>query len=261
MRRYRDAKLRDIFMSTHYAHRGIHDSPDCPENSLAAFKKAVDLGYGIELDVQESHDGKLVIHHDLDLERMTGLPGLVGSTSYAHMRDRRLKETDQRIPTLAEVLALVDGQVPLLIEVKSFLRPKRFAEELRSILRGYQGPYMIESFNPWFLRRYYALDNRVWLGQLSQHFPDVLGRLFLSTLLCSAVSKPDFISYSIKAPNRFALWVCKTILRKPLFGWTVRDDQAYQAHKGFFDLFIFEHIRPGKPDNADMQRLMAQLED
>ncbi len=102
-----------------WAHRGLHDiKKGIPENSIPAFQAAIEAGYGIELDVHLTKDGKLVVFHDDDFRRICGEKGKVEETDYARMRTYRLSRTGEKIPLLSEVLRLVDGKVPLLIEVK-----------------------------------------------------------------------------------------------------------------------------------------------
>jgi len=112
----RRRKFADSGLICPYAHRGLHGG-GVPENSLAAFKKAVDSGHGIELDLQLSADGEVMVFHDYTLVRITGESGLLSERSAEELRSLRLSGTDEHIPTLREVLELVDGRVPLLVEI------------------------------------------------------------------------------------------------------------------------------------------------
>ena len=110
---------RTPFMGVHYAHRGLFDNnSDAPENSIAAFKKAVDAGYGIELDVQLSKDNKLVVFHDATLNRMCGIDGKVWEYTLEELKQFRLLGSNEQIPTFEEFLAVVDGKVPFILEYK-----------------------------------------------------------------------------------------------------------------------------------------------
>lgn len=231
-------------LSTHYAHRGLHNKTDKPENSMPAFEAAVEVGYGIELDVQLSHNGEVVVFHDFTLDRMTGIKGVLTFFSWPQLREMRLAKSEERIPLLREVLEMVDGRVPLLIEIKPQDRPGPIVEALHELLRDYDGPYMIESFNPWALREFYKYNNRVWLGQLSKRYPDILGRLFLTTFLCNTVSKPDFVAYDIKAPFGLVLRYLRRRYHKPMIAWTVRNHQQFEEAQKHYDAVIFEKIRP-----------------
>jgi glycerophosphoryl diester phosphodiesterase len=140
-------------MKTAYAHRGLWDAKN-PENSLAAFRAAVENGFGIELDVQLTKDGELVVFHDVSLSRMTGCDGFVYEKTYEELCALTLGKSNERIPTFREVLALVDGRVPLLVEIKSDHAWRSVAESAASLLDGYEGAYTVESFHPlvvaWF---------------------------------------------------------------------------------------------------------------
>ena len=110
---------RKPFMGVLYAHRGLHDNrTDAPENSLKAFAKAVEAGYGIEMDIQLTKDGVPVVFHDFTLQRMCGTDGKVCDYTYEELQAFHLCESTERIPKFADVLALVDGKVPLIVELK-----------------------------------------------------------------------------------------------------------------------------------------------
>ena len=107
------------FLGTFFAHRGLHDNNhQIPENSLAAFQRAVDAGYGIELDVQLSADRTPVVFHDATLGRMCGINRRVNELTFAELRQLSLVNTKEHIPSFQEALALVNGKVPLLVELK-----------------------------------------------------------------------------------------------------------------------------------------------
>lgn len=133
-----------------YAHRGLHDnSSDAPENSLRAFKRAVEAGYGIELDIQLSKDKKPVVFHDFTLERICGRPGKVCDYTYEELRRFKLCDSDEGIPSFADVLKLVDGRVPLIVELKIEHTDLSLCPIADKLLRQYSGRYCIESFHPW----------------------------------------------------------------------------------------------------------------
>ncbi len=141
------------FLGVKWAHRGLHDKKrGIPENSFPAFRAAIEAGDGIELDVHLTKDGQLVVFHDDTFERICGRRGRVEDTSYEEMQKYRLAETKERIPLLSEVLQLVDGKVPLLIEVKLPNTDTKICRKLDEELRKYHGEYMIQSFNSLVLR-------------------------------------------------------------------------------------------------------------
>ena len=132
------------FLGVRWAHRGLHDrKKGIPENSLAAFRKAVERGCGIELDVHLTRDRRLVVFHDDTFERMCGRSGIVEQTDYEALRSYRLDGTGERIPLLEEALRCIDGRVPLLIEVKLPNTDTEICRRLDTVLRSYRGEYMI----------------------------------------------------------------------------------------------------------------------
>ena len=142
----------------YYAHRGLHDNiSDAPENSLAAFQKAVDAGYGIELDVQMTADGKVVVVHDFNLKRISGVDKEIDQCTYEELQDYPIYGSDQRVPLFEDVLKAVDGKVPLIVELK-YKEGSKICEKAQEILNGYTGIYCIESFHPqvlvWYRKNY-----------------------------------------------------------------------------------------------------------
>ncbi|MCW3783673.1 glycerophosphodiester phosphodiesterase family protein [Defluviimonas salinarum] len=150
----RPVSLPAAFLTAPIAHRGLHDrSAGRPENSLAAFRAAVAAGVGIECDIQPSADGVPMVFHDYDLRRLTGVPGRVGSRTAAELGTLKLLGGADCVPTLAEMLALVAGRVPLLIEIKDqdgAMGPDvgPLERAVDAALRDYAGPVALMSFNP-----------------------------------------------------------------------------------------------------------------
>jgi glycerophosphoryl diester phosphodiesterase len=141
---------------TPIAHRGLHAAKDGrPENSLAAFDRACAHGFPAELDVRLTRDGEVVVFHDRTLRRLTGASGRVEDRAAAELRPLRLLGTDQRVPMLSEVLELVAGRVPLLIELKAGAPPTALERAVLVALDGYAGEVAIQSFK---LRTVRALD-------------------------------------------------------------------------------------------------------
>lgn len=235
---------QDDYLTRPYAHRGLFNKVDRPENSLAAFEFAAINGYGIELDVQCSSDQKLVVFHDLSLERMTGEEGILSQTPWSRLKTLRLQESDQGIPLLRDVLDVVNGRVPILIEIKPDQPPQTVVAILHDVLRDYTGPYLIESFNSLIVQEYRRYENHVWVGQLVKKYPDILGRFYYSTLLWAFLKRPDFVAYDIKSLNRTALWLWRHLFKRRAIGWTVRSVAQHNEVNDIFDAVIFENIRP-----------------
>lgn len=232
---------RIAWLSGHdYAHRGLHGGA-IPENSLAAFSAAIAVGLGIECDVQRSADDGAVVFHDWDLDRLTGESGPVRGRTAAELAQVALGEGPNRIPTLADVLALVGGRVPLLIEVKT-RRGRRIGPlclAVRRALEGYAGAVAVMSFDPrvaaWFRR----------------HAPRVVRGLVISeegarTLSASFrryqalwQARPDFLAYDVRdLPSHFAARQRRRGL--PVLTWTVRTPTLSQRATEHADAAIVE---------------------
>ncbi|SLN54235.1 cytoplasmic glycerophosphodiester phosphodiesterase [Roseovarius albus] len=146
--------LPEVFHQIPLAHRALHDKAEGrPENSRAAIRAAMDAGYGIEIDLQLSNDGQAMVFHDYDLSRLTGLKGKVRDRSAEDLGQITLSGGNEGIPTLAEVLELVAGQVPLLIELKDQHGAMgetdgALEQAVARDLAGYEGPVAVMSFNP-----------------------------------------------------------------------------------------------------------------
>ncbi|MBQ9950920.1 MAG: glycerophosphodiester phosphodiesterase [Clostridia bacterium] len=210
-----------------YAHRGLHNA-QVSENSLAAFERACQTGYGIELDVQLSRDGHVVVFHDDDLRRMTGDFRRVDEVDLAELQSLPLPD-GSRIPAFAEVLACVAGRVPLLVEIKNGRRNPELCKKVMAHLRAYAGEYVIESFNPlillWLRRNAPDVVRGQLVSPLSGYRKSHIGlaqAFALSTLLLNFLSRPDFVAYDVSALHFLAPRIQRTLFRTPMAAWTVR---------------------------------------
>ncbi len=239
------------FVKWMYAHRGLHDnSGEAPENSLAAFEKAVEAGFGIELDVQLSKDGIPVVFHDYTLKRICGVEGKVCDLNLEELRRLTLCGSDQRIPTFEEALELVDGRVPLIVELKIERTDTSVCPAADRLLSEYQGMYCIESFNPLGVLWYRRNRRRVVRGQLSDAFyreGEYMGFLafFLQNLLFNWLGKPDFVAYNHKHPRMLSRSLCRGLYRSTAAAWTIKSREELEAAKKHFDIFIFDSFMPG----------------
>jgi len=230
------------------SHRGLHSGDSsCPENSMKAFENSLREGYPIELDVQLLADEKVCVFHDLNALRMTGVDRLISECDTLQLKKMRLLRSDQRIPLLCEVLSLIDGRVPLLIDLKSTGRPGALEEAVWKAISAYRGEYAVESFNPrtllWFRR------NAPWVvrGQLSGDFRDEKmafhKKLILTHMLLNSVTLPEFIGYDIHLmPSPLLSRRRKSGV--PVLGWTVCSHEEYMRVKPHCDNIIFELFRP-----------------
>ena len=141
------------------AHRGLHGI-DAPENSLAAFGKAIEAGFPIEIDVRPIDDGTVVVFHDDKLTRMTDLDGYVCNMTKSDLEKVRLRNSDERIPTFKEVLEFVDGRTPLLIEIKNDSTVGQLERDTLELLSSYKGEYAVQSFNPYSMEFFKKKDRK-----------------------------------------------------------------------------------------------------
>ena len=236
-------------MGYHYAHRGFHDlEHGVPENSLTAFQRAVDKGYGIELDVQLSGDGVAVVFHDSTLTRMCGVEKKVNELTLAELKELSLAGTDERIPTFKEFLNLVDGKVPLVVEIKMDKKDDRIPAEVNRLLSDYKGVYCIESFHPSALIWYKKNRPDIVRGQLSMEFwkdeanKDKKYLILLAFLVSNVASRPDFIAYQHSDYKNLSRRLCK-MMGALSVTWTIKSVEQYEKVKDEFDLFIFDSCR------------------
>ena len=238
-----------------YAHRGLWDA-QAPENSMAAFAGAVRRGYGIELDVRLSKDKKLMVFHDESLKRMCGVDRRVSDLTCAELKALRLKGSDQTIPMLAEVLAMVGGRVPLMIEVKGVDVQTALCIRLARMLDSYRGSFAIVSFNPrilnWFknYRPCFARGQIVTNTKKHTQKGSRIANFFLTHMLLNALSRPDFISVRVDLCRRPSVLLITRVLRLHGFAWTVRTPDEWRQCRRSGLRCIFEKIEP-KRENAE----------
>lgn len=235
---------RKPFYCRHYAHRGLFDNEtEAPENSLRAFAKAVEADYGIELDVQLSKDDVLVVFHDATLERMCGVKGNVWDFTYDELQELTLAKSGERIPKFEEVLNLVDGKVPLIVEYKLDRVQTKVCELGNKLLKEYKGAYCIESFHPLAVKWYRKNRPDVLRGQLSMNFKEEYKAhkeyIFLTYLLTNVATRPDFIAYQHSDASNISRKICR-VLGALSVTWTIKNQKQYEAVKDEFDLFIFD---------------------
>ena len=229
-----------------FAHRGLWDAA-APENSLAAFEKAVNAGYGIEFDIHKTRDGQVVVFHDDTLVRMCGVEGKIEDKTLDELRALRLLGTEQGIPTLEELLALVDGRVPLLVELKGAALDTSLCPVANEILSAYQGDYIIESFNPMLVRWYRKHRPDVIRGQLfcnllKEKTGNKLFYFLITVLATNVLARPHFLARGLDSAHNPAFLLCKTLFKAPTYVWTVRE--RGQIPQDAQDGIIFEKFIP-----------------
>lgn len=233
---------------TSYAHRGLHRlDGTIVENSLAAFKAATEAGYGIELDLQLSKDGQVVVFHDKNLLRVCGIDKDICDWSYVQLKDCRLGASDETIPLFSQVLSLVAGRVPLLVELKDVGAWEELSQKTADLLAAYSGDYAIESFHPGIVRWFYKHKPLVVRGQLSAALKNFEGipkwqGFLIANLLTNAATRPHFVVYKIEDIN-LALRIYRFLTGK-VFVWTLRDQETLAKAKIGVEGVIFEFMRP-----------------
>jgi len=249
--------MRALLEGGKFAHRGFFDNKtEAPENSLKAFAAAMEKGYGIELDIHLASDGEIVVFHDDTLTRMCGVQKPIEALSLAELKALRLLGSGQTIPSFAELLALVDGRVPLLVEFKTGLPGSSDAAPLCAkaarALDAYKGAFLIESFDANVLAWFRKNRPAVMRGQLALGFPTyerALGkkaaeaiplfrRRMLSWLLYNFRSRPHFISYRFEDAG-WALRLCRA-LGAMVSVWTVKTREDSIRLLKEYDAIIFE---------------------
>ncbi len=236
-------KQMELFLKTDYAHRGLHGA-GVPENSLTAFARAAERGYGMEFDVQLSQEGIPVVFHDSSLGRVCHIEGVVEEMTLEELRVP-LEKTEEILPTFREVLDTVRGRVPLLIELKMTKRKEQLVEAVLDELKSYSGLYLIESFDPMILRVLRKKAPDVLIGQLSGGLcreNKSLSRFLADRLLWNVYSRPDFIAYYHPYGRRFLTLYAK-IFRVPIFSFTIKNQRDYHR-KGWYSRHIFEGFLP-----------------
>lgn len=234
----------------YYAHRGLHDNQsDAPENTMAAFRKAVEHGYGIELDVQMTKDGQVVVVHDFNLKRICGVDRDVDSLTYEELQQYPIYDSQETVPLFTDVLKLVDGQVPLIVELKYKNSRSLVCEKTDAILRDYQGTYCIESFHPAAVAWYRLNHSDICRGQLSSNYQkhDKSNKLhfyIMRHLLTNFLTAPDFIAYDCRDKHAVSKSICRNLFGCPAVAWTIKSQEQLEECKPYFDYFIFEGFIP-----------------
>lgn len=233
-----------------YAHRGLHNETR-PENSLSAFKAAVEKGYGIELDVHLLADGSLAVIHDTSLLRTCGVDINITTLKEADLKKYHLENTEETIPTFRQVLDIVGGKVPLIIELKTDGGNwAALSSAVNDALKDYQGSFCIESFDPraiyWFAKH----QKDIICGQLVDNFLVNKGelklplRVLLTLMVANFITRPSFIAcnynYLKMLPNLIAtrLWGVKSVC------WTIRNMEDFGSAVKNNSIPIFENIEP-----------------
>ena len=234
-----------------YAHRGLFSRENkVPENSLLAFEKAIEKGFGFELDVHLTADGKLVVIHDSSLKRTAGVDIDVSKSTYEEISAYRLEETDEKIPLFDEVLSLNGGRVPMIVELKADNNTKALVEAVVNTLRNYSGIYCTESFAPDIVYTLKKTAPDIMRGQLAcdirkgnKNFP-VVGGFILKNLVTNFLTKPDFVAYAYNDRESFAFTLCRKLFKPTEVSWTLKNAEAMEKAEKAGACVIFDSFVP-----------------
>lgn len=257
------------FYGSFYAHRGLH-TDGVPENSLPAFAAAVNSGYGIELDVHLTADGELVVHHDDSIKRLTGEDGKISELTAAELTSKKLCGTEATIPLFSEVLSLVNGKVPLIVELKRDPKdaPAPLCERVFSALDAYKaetdGKYCVESFNPYVVNWCRKNRSDIFRGQLTEAFysrgKKTKIMYMMENLLINILGRPDFVAYNVQDRGNFSLRVWQKIYSAPIAFWTIKSQAELDAARRDYGnkvAIIFEGFIP-ETDSASPRATEAK---
>ncbi len=230
-----------------YAHRGLHHE-GVPENSLPAFREAVAHGYGAELDIHLTKDGRLAVVHDSDLSRLTGKAVKVEELTAAELKSYPLLGTSCTVPLLEEVLPIFAGKTPLIIELKCEGRDhEALCQAATALLDRYPDlVYCLESFDPMAIMWLRQHRPEIVRGQLSSDQTkkkdmNGLRRFLLTHLYTNILTCPDFIAYRFadrgKVPE---LKLCRRLYQVQEVSWTIRSEEEARSAEALGNLVIFE---------------------
>lgn len=235
------------------AHRGLHDKArGIIENSASAALAAIDRGFAIECDVQLTSDGEAVVFHDFALDRLTGQHGRVDAHTAAALGTIKLTGSADTILSLSNFLALLSGRTPLILEIKSrFDGDMRLTRRTAEVLKDYQGPVAVKSFDPRIVAELVSLTDRprgiisaaAFDGKDMQHIAPA-EKFAMSNLLHLASSRPDFLSWRVTDLPHASPFLCRHLGHMPVMTWTVRTPSDVAAAKAHADQIVFEGFDP-----------------
>jgi glycerophosphoryl diester phosphodiesterase len=236
------------------AHRGLHDAAKgIAENSVSSVRAAMGAGLAVEVDLQCAANHMPVVFHDATLDRLTAETGPVASRSADALSKIPLRNSADSILSLPALLALVNGHVPLILEVKStWTREGLFERNIAMLLEAYPGPVAVMSFDPYCVAAFREAAPLLPRGLVAERFDDrrhwsglsFWQRLQMRHLLTAAIARPNFIAYDISALPALAPLIAKFLFGLPLLAWTVRTAEERERALRYADAMIFEGIAP-----------------
>jgi glycerophosphoryl diester phosphodiesterase len=233
-----------------YAHRGLHNA-ERPENSMAAFRAALEHGYGIELDIHLMKDGNLAVIHDSTLKRVAGADVNIEDLTLEDLPNYTLGNSMEQIPLFSQVLDLYRGKAPLIVELKCVgNNHAALCEAALEMLDRYDGLFCMESFDPRVTR--WLRKNRpdIIRGQLSENWmksslklPWVL-KFAMTYHISNIYTRPDFIAYKYADRKAFGTEICRKFWDIQGVSWTLKTPQEYETAVEEGWIPIFEGFEP-----------------
>lgn len=247
--------LQAIF-SRPVAHRGFHDADNgIIENTPSAINRAVEHNLAIEVDLQETADGKALVFHDYTLDRLAEGTGKVIDFSSGDLLAIHMRTGTDKLWLLQDLFDLVDGKVPLVIEIKSLMRRDAQGDFVRSVtdqIAGYRGPACLKSFDPDMLSIARSRNSAVLRGIVAdgaEPGPSYArysrtDRFILRHLLHAPRTRPNFISYGINDLPKAGPSLLRSVFKVPLMAWTVRTREQRLRADRYADQIVFEGFDP-----------------
>lgn len=222
------------------AHRGLYNNKDIPENSLKAFLKALKENYPIELDVQLTKDNQLAVFHDNRVSRMTTSKQLIQDTTLEELQKLTLLDTNERIPTLSQVLKMINGNVLIDIEIKSTDRVEEIGKVLSKELKKYKGDILIKSFNPSIIHWFKTQEPTFIRGLLITDYHNKIYNHFILNNTLLKYCEPNFLAVSKKMASKKKIQNYRK--KYPIFLWTIEKQQDLDQYKELGDSFICNQL-------------------
>lgn len=241
------------FEEVYIAHRGLFNNKDIPENSISAFKKAYKEGYGVELDVQLTTDGKLVVFHDGSLKRMCKVDKKIYECSYDELQQLNLLDTNEKIPLFKDVLDCFDEKMPLVVEIKSDGDYITTVKKTVEMLKTYDRNYTMESFHPMVIK--WLKDNHpeIIRGQLAYGMTkdkdaklNPIMKFAMTYLLSNVLTRPDYVAYDIKNSDNLSFRIISKLYKGECVAWTIKNQEQLIKAKEYYKQFIFDSFIPEK---------------
>lgn len=236
------------------AHRGLHDrASGIIENTASAFRAAINGGFAFECDCQLTADGEAAVFHDFVLDRLTTGSGKVIDHTMADLRNQTMKDTADRIGTVADMFSLTAGKALIVCEIKStFTGDMRLTNRVAELARGYAGPLVIKSFDPDIVAHWQGLNTGIPAGIVAQldydhHEYDACSperKHAMANLLHFCDSRPDFISWKVRDLPSAAPFLCRKGMGLPVMTWTVRSPEDVARARAHADQMVFEGFVP-----------------